>query len=345
MSRFPRLRSKKLKPGEEIVALTNPHAGRGKDSSKALKEGTLKKLTEVFPGGDYRGQVVGRIRETEDLEDLDRAIGEMVENPPKLIIVLGGDGTVQKTIDRIIKRFVAAAKPIPMIMILGVGTVNAIRGALELLGNDPEKGRDRVFEKIRRGEPLDVIHRRVLKVNDDYGFIPGVGIVVRVLERYYLTPAPRGFWPALKTVAWAIWNEFARLLPPWRRKSIADRFGVRYELWSDDRIVLKGEGTASAVIASSVEQVGLGNKLTHRALEWPQHFHVIISNMGLWRSALNLPNMFLGAPLIGDVKDEIVTKAVLEFDRPMAYTIDGEMFDPVERLVIETGPLLDFVKS
>lgn len=343
MSRIPRLR-KKLKPGDEIVAIANPNAGLGHDR-KNLKEGTFEKLKECFPDDIYRGLVVARARETKDLEDLERLIDVMVANPPKLIIVIGGDGTVQKTIDLIIKKFVAAAKPIPMIMILGAGTVNAIKGALELLGPDPEKGRDRVFEKIRRGQPLDIIHRHVLKVNGDYGFIPGAGVIVRVLQRYYLSPAPRGLWPAFKTAVWAVWNELSRLLPPWRRKSIFEKFGVRYELWSDDKIVAKGEGTSTAIIASSVEQVGLGNKLTHRALEWPQHFHFLLSNMGLWRSAVNVPNMYLGAPLIGDVKDEIVTKAVLEFDRPMAYTIDGEMFDPVERLVIETGPLLDIVRS
>lgn len=346
MSRFPRLRRK---PVNRIDVLSNPNAGLGKN--RTIAADTLTKLEEVFLLSGSEVEV--RHRETKDLEHLDRVIDEMVPNPPKMIIVIGGDGTAQKTIDRIIKKFVAAGTSVPMIMILGAGTVNAVRGALELLGSDPEKGRNKVFKKIRRGRPLDIIHRDVLKISGaqgflEHGFIVGLGLPVRFLERYYQHEPPRGFWRALQTVIWSCWNEVARFLPPWRRRSLAHRYPMRYELWSDDTLLVEGNDRFAGIVMSSVEQIGLGCKLTSRALEEPDHFHAVLSRMGIVHTLLNAPNMFLGAPIMGSVMSEVVTKVVLRFEEPTALMIDGEMY-PAERvgtsLTIERGPTLEFIRS
>lgn len=346
MSRFARLRRRSV---DRIDVVSNPNAGLGRN--RTIAADTLTKLQEVFLPSVSEVEV--RHRATRDLEHLDQVIGEMVPNPPKMIIIIGGDGTAQKTLDRIIKKFVAAGIPMPMILILGAGTVNAVRGALELLGSDPEKGRNKVFEKIRRGRPLDIIHRDVLKISGErgfleHGFIVGLGLPVRFLEQYYRHEPPRGFWRALWTVLWSCWNEAARLLPPWRRRSLAHRFPMQYELWSDSLRIAEGDDCFSGVVMSSVEQIGLGCKLTHRALEEPDHFHAVFSRMGTVRTVLNAPNMFLGAPIMGSVVSEVVTKAVLRFPEPVALMIDGEMYPAEEvgaELVIERGPTLEFVRS
>lgn len=340
MPRFPRLRRRRV---DQIYAVANPNAGLGKNNGVAKR--TFAQLREVFASPECGVEV--RDCETQDLEHLDRTVDEMVRDQPKMIIVIGGDGTIQKTMSSIIKKYVAAGHDIPMVMIMGAGTVNAVRGALELLGPDPEKGRDKVFEKIRRGNKLDEIHRHILKINGEYGFISGVGLPVRFLERYYQHAPPRGFKRALQTSLWVLWNEFLRYLPPWRRRSLAHRFEAAYELWSDDALVASGHNRFSGIIASSVEQIGLGCKLTHRALEKPEHFHVVLSRMGLLRTLFNVPNMFLGAPLIGPADSELVTKVVLRFERPTPFMIDGEMYgeETGDTLVIERGPLLDIVKS
>jgi hypothetical protein len=346
VSRFARLRRK---PVDRIDVLSNPNAGLGKN--RTIAASTLAKLDEVFLSSGSEVEV--RHRATRDLEHLDQVIDEMVPSPPRMIIVIGGDGTAQKTLDRIIKKFVAAGISVPMIMILGAGTVNAVRGALELLGSDPEKGRNKVFEKIRRGRPLDIIHRDVLKISGEHGllehgFIVGLGLPVRFLERYYQHEPPRGFWRALWTVLWSCCNEVARFLPPWRRRSLAHRFPVQYELWSDQARIAEGDDRFAGIVMSSVEQIGLGCKLTHRALEEPDHFHAVFSRMGTVRTVFNALNMFLGAPIWGSVVSEVVTKVVLRFKEPTAIMIDGEMY-PAENvgtvLTIERGPTLEFVRS
>ncbi len=347
VSRFPRLRRKHV---DRIDVLTNPNAGKGKNRKIAPE--TLAKLVEVFLTPD--SQVDVRHRETKDLQHLESVIDEMVQNPPEVIVIIGGDGTKQKSIDRVIKKFEAARKRIPMIMALHAGTVGAVQDALELLGSDPEKGRDKVFEKIRRGRQLDIIHRDVLKISGEkdflaHGFIVGFGLPVRFLERYYSYDPPRGFWRAFQTVLAVCWNECMRLLPPWRRRSIAHPFDVAYELWADDVCIASHEdGRFAGIVMASIEQIGLGCRLTYRAQEWPDHFHAVLSPLGIGRTLMNVPNMFWGRPLNGGVTSEIVTKVVLRFEEPTPLMIDGEMYsaEDVGRVItIERGPTLDFVRS
>ena len=346
VSRFPRLRRK---PVDRIDVLTNPNAGKGKNRTIAPE--TLAKLVEVFlPTGS---DVDVRHHETKNLHHLDRVIDEMVQNPPGMIIIIGGDGTKQKTIDRIIKKFEAARKRIPLIMAVHAGTVGAVQDALELLGSDPEKARDKIFEKIRRGRELDIIHRDVLRISGEkdflaHGFIVGFGLPVRFLERYYAYAPPRGFWKAVRTVLAVCWNEFLRLVPPWRRRSIAHPFDVAYELWADDVCIARLDGRFAGIVMASIEQIGLGCRLTYRAQEWPDHFHAVLSPLGIGRTLLNVPNMFRGRPLGGGVTSEIVTKVVLRFKEPTPLMIDGEMYsaEDVGRVItIERGPTLDFVRS
>ncbi|WKZ28596.1 MAG: diacylglycerol kinase family protein [Patescibacteria group bacterium] len=346
MSRFSRLRRK---PVDRIDVLTNPNAGKGKNRTIAPE--TLAKLVEVFFTPDT--QVDVRHRETKDLGHLDRVIDEMVLKPPAMIIVIGGDGTKQKTFDRVIKRFEAARKRIPLIMAVHAGTVGAVQEALELLGSDPEKARDKIFEKIRRGRELDIIHRDVLRISGEnaflaHGFIVGFGLPVRFLERYYAYDPPRGFWCAVRTALAVCWNEFLRFLPPWRRRSIADPFEVEYELWADDACVAHLDGRFAGIIMASIEQIGLGCRLTYRAQEWPDHFHAVLSPMGIGRTLLNVPNMFRGRPLHGGATSEIVTKVVLRFKDPTPLMIDGEMYSAADVgrvITIERGPTLDFIRS
>ena len=70
----------------------------------------------------------------------------------------------------------------------------------------------------------------------------------------------------------------------------------------------------------------------------------MLSNLGFWQTAFNLPNMFSGRPLMGATQDEVVTAATFRFKEPMSFMLDGEMQPPTDVIEIRRGPLITFVR-
>jgi len=114
----------------------------------------------------------------------------------------------------------------------------------------------------------------------------------------------------------------------------------------------------NAVLASSLREVNPWLKVTHRTGERLGCFHGICYDNGFWRSALNLPAMVVGAPLIGSVEDAVTDRLVIRYSQPMRHTIDGERYASTadlgtaalaesgdEVVVIETGPFIKFIVS
>ncbi len=332
------LRRKKI----DIAVAANMNAGKGM-GREALRDDLIKMVVDAFPRS-HRSAAHVHLFKTHDLGELDDAKERIKDIRPEIMFILSGDGGAHRTLgddEEFLKILMDETSPPPLIVLIGLGTMNTIPDALQLKG-DYRKRVGTMLEKVQAGVPLDVIHRRILKINNKFGFIyAGGGIAVNFLEEYYKKPAPRGVRRAVSVIAGTI-------LRPWRWSKMTRRVEAECELSDSGKPLVSESGDWSGILVSSLEQVGMGIKATYRANERVGRYHVILAKFGFKSLALNLPNMIAGRKLIGDVRDEVVTRTVLRYPGPVTHMIDGELYkkeDLGSEIVIEPGPMIPFVLS
>jgi len=356
-------KAQKPKKGVVFANAKNAGIGMGRDQ---LRRGVEETLNRHFPDRTRLSAAIQgapayvEVHMTHSLEQLGEAKEQVMrEDPPDFIIVLGGDGTTQKTIgedEDFLKYLTADPDYASEVIVLGAGSKNVVPTALKLLGRDPLKAFDVVCQKFARDIPRDIVCCPILKINDRHGFIYGSGLVVNALDAYYEHEA--GPSRALKTGLWTVWRETLGRLNPWKKPSIFRRFDAAMT-WRDERGEESDVGLRrfNAVIASSLREINPWLKVTYRTGERLGCFHGICYDNGFWRSAMNLPAMVVGAPLVGSVEEAVTDRMVIRYDEPMRHTIDGEIYtteqlgrvasseDGKEVVVIETGPFIKFVVS
>ncbi|HTK60597.1 MAG TPA: hypothetical protein VL283_05350 [Candidatus Baltobacteraceae bacterium] len=330
-----------------------------------LKNGVQEIIARHFSNGTDHG-VRFEVNMTRSLEELGEVKERLMRDaPPDFIVLLGGDGNTQKTLGEdgeFLRYLTADPERAPEVIVLGAGSKNVVPTALKLLSSDQSvkaqlHALEVVCQKIARGIPRDIVCCPILKINERYGFIYGSGLVVNALDAYYEHEA--GPSRALKTGLSTVWRETVGRLSPWRRPSIFRRFDAgmcwRDEVGDEQAI---GMSRFNAVLASSLREVNPWLKVTHRTGERLGCFHAICYDNGFWRSAMNLPAMIVGAPLIGSVEDAVTDRLIIRYGQPMRHTIDGERYESTaalgrpslpgfgdEDVIIETGPYIQFIVS
>lgn len=343
---MPRLAFRRKK---KIHVISNENSGKDM-GRKRERDIIIGMLENAFPRAKHSEADLSIFR-THTLSDLDAAKAKMRGEFPDIIAIFSGDGGIHKLLgeeDGFLEDLLMGPNA-PMFIFYRMGSTNTINGALNLLGRDQVKATARIINKIKRGDhPLDVIHRRYLKFNGKKGFIYGSGFAGNLLEKYN-AKSPKGVRRVMKVGAWMLFNEIWRFLPPWRRASVARKVPLAFEYWNEGGVVAKGVTDSSGVVASSLEQVGMGCRLTQAVVsdEEVDRFQCIISKMGFWRTVATIPSWYQGI-LPGGMVDGLATKVVLEYGEPVIHTIDGELYgreEMTERVVIESGPLLSIVLS
>jgi hypothetical protein len=330
-----------------IDAINPANAGKGMGKQE-FRDRIVAMYQEAFAARDSEANFTEH--RTRTLDELSDAKDEILQNPPDILLSFGGDGSNQHLLgsdDTFLEQLLQLRNQ-PSFIFCGGGSTDAVVGALKVKpGRDPYKAHAAIIKKIKRGVPLDPIHRHMLKINEYRGFIYGSGIVARFLHEYN-AKTPKGKRRAVIVVLGALGNQLLRYLPPWRRESYARRLQVAWECYSDDKLITSGSGSRTGIVAATVEEVGMGCQLTNRAMEEVEHFHAVLSGLSFLGTCLNVPGMFWGHKLKGDVVDEVVTRLVLDYEKPTSHIIDGETYGPDKlgtRVVIERGPLLKIIRS
>jgi diacylglycerol kinase (ATP) len=134
---------------KDILLIVNPISGKGEDTSKRVVSSCLERFPQIS------------IRKTEKKED---AILFARNSKEDIILVAGGDGTLNEVINGIMRR-----KKKPVIGVLPVGTSNMVARAF-----DVPRSFSRALDIIEKGKQMCV---DVGKANDRY-FIVGAGVGV-----------------------------------------------------------------------------------------------------------------------------------------------------------------------
>lgn len=250
-----------------------------------------------------------------------------------VIGINGGDGSLHLTLTEIIRAY--GDHPLPRIAFLRGGTQNTVANACHVTG-PAERMLGYLLRSRRQGAPLVEIERDIIRVGDEYGFIFGNGFVYQFLAEYYARgePSRRN---ALATLAVgcgsvAVGGEVAQRM--FRR--FRGRVLVEGVAWPADDY--------TGIVASTIEQVGLGFRPFVRCEERPFSFHLLGITAGAVGFALELPQIWLGRPLNGaKILDAVCAQVVFEADEPLRYIVDGDTHEGEHRLELGLGPRLRLV--
>lgn len=306
-----------------IGVVTNPRARKN-----AGNPNRVERLREIL-GRE------GVFRATRTPGEISDAAREFRHEKIDILVIDGGDGTLHHTLSAFISIY--SGMDLPPIALLPGGTMNTIAKSLGIKGLS-EAILQRILSTIREGAPFGVVRANTLKVNDRYGFIFGLGFPVSLMKAYYRGRG-RGRWKTIRVVLKILFSTL-------EKDSGGGNFFHPFEV----DIWLNGEklpmGRYTAILGSTVKEVGLGFKPTRRAGEREGLFQILCCDMGPKRMGLNALRVVLGMEL-SDSKllDRMVTRSVITLKRPTDMQIDGEIFTDQKEIRLHVGPAIRFIKT
>ena len=284
--------------------------------------------------------------ETDHAHALPEALAEVARQNVNLLVVNGGDGTLQFTLTEILSG--DEFEHVPMIAPLRGGRTNMT--ALDLGAHrDPVKGLRGMLEDARAGRLSErIVKRPVLRFethkarNLQYGMFFGAGMIQRAIELTH-----RLFPPGRSQGVLGAGIVTGGLL---LRASMRDRNGVltpdKAQILLDGAMVPHGE--FYLVIASSLDRLFL--KMNPFWGDGPGgvRFTSIASNAHQVRSAV--PGILRGKPkpfVVPDLGYTSCKPACAELRLNCGFTIDGEIFEaiPDEVVTITADRRITFVRS
>ena len=267
---------------------------------------------------------------TETLDQVREVAIDFKERGIDILGISGGDGTNHKTMS--IFTDVYGDTPLPRIAFLRGGTMNNLANQLKIAGT-PEDILSNLIVKYHEGIPFVEQKINMIKVNGDYGFLFGLGLINRFIDVYQdveggPTPA-RGAWLLLKATFSSLVNgKFAR--------HIAERF--------DCTITIDGKPAPfknyMMIFIGTMCSLGFNFRPLYRGDSEEGRFQAVAICSTGRQLMYTFPRALLARPSKSEnVVDEMASEIVLEFSEPMPYSIDGDiMEDLTRRIEITTGP-------
>ena len=276
----------------------------------------------------------GVFREARTLDEIADIAREFRRSGIDILAIDGGDGTLHHTLSAFIPIY--NGEDLPPIALLRGGTMNTIANSLGIKGLS-EAILQRIISTVRGQVVLGVVRANILKVNDRYGFIFGLGFPVSLLNTYYRGKG-RGRGKTIRVLT--------KILISTLEKEGADSIffnPFEADIWLDGEKLPIGRYTG--ILGSTVKEVGLGFKPTRRVREREGLFQILCMDMGPKRMAMNALKVLLGMEL-GDEKliDRMVTRSVIKLERAADMQIDGEIFKSPKEIQLHVGPAIRFIR-
>jgi diacylglycerol kinase family enzyme len=275
----------------------------------------------------------GHVAAPNDLDALEDVARYFKKREIEVLAINGGDGTAHVALTAFVK--VYGDTPLPKIALLRGGTMNTVATGLGIRGR-PDGLLGALVRRYHLGEPFAVVERNLLRVGDHVGFLFGVGLATNFLEIYYKGQEPSP-WKAFKLVMRCV---FSAIIGGRFIKRITRPLEVCVEVngkpWITQRFL--------ALVAGTVTHVGLGLRPFLQVVRHPGQVQFMGFACTILRVAMLLPRARRGLPLEHpEVFTELGKRIVMTSEVPMAYTIDGDMYQGDKTLVMEVGPRVELI--
>ncbi len=277
--------------------------------------------------------------DTYSVDDLHIALDFIKKEGINLLMISGGDGTLQVTITELLKQMDSAE--LPIILPLRGGAMNMVVNNFGMRKNPVEAVRILMkhFQAYNRGEEkLATIPMRILKVTDaggvKYGFTFSNGIAYKVLKLYYASGQP-GFQTAVNAVTNVI-GGFVIGSPKYKKyfEKIKVHIEIDGKLYPHDKILIS--------VASVLKKLVLWFKPFYEPeKKGIDDFYFLAAAIKPIESITKIRTLSSGKLQHDKVFNNIVHKVRIK--AAGGYNIDGELTDGAETdVTIEPSPVLNF---
>lgn len=299
-----------------FVVVANPKSGRFRDDPAALDA--------LYRATSGRGVVLAPT----SLPELVQELRQLAEDPPPLLAVAGGDGTVSRVTSALLA--VWPHDRLPELALLDGGTMNTIARSLGIVRGAPA---DQLEALLAAPQPLRT-RRWPLRIGHGrYGWMFGTGIVARYIQAYD-EARPKG--PA----------DAARVL---RDRIVAAALGSEPTFFAPHRLDVDVDGQRLplkewlAVAMGGSHDLGLGFRPFPGLLDAPGQLGLFATGSTPLRLSTDLLWIRFQRPVRHPLAFQRVgTHVRLTSPTPILFTLDGDLEDAPKRLDITTGPPITF---
>lgn len=304
-----------------IGVVLNPH-------SRKYKQNPAKAKKMSFIVGDKAS-----CRTTQDLDDLRHVAQDFKDREIDILAISGGDGTNHCTLTSFID--VYGDKPLPKIAILRGGTLNTVANSFDIKGT-PEGLLSNLLVKYHEDLPFEERSTVLTKVNDEYGFIFGIGVIYNWMADYYkgLETSPL---QAAKTLAHSIGS--ALVNGPFAMHQF-ERF--------DAEVTVDGKrwpfANYCALYSGTARSLGLNFRVFYLVDQDPTKFHAIGFSLPPRNILRYVPAMYAGRPGgCPEMLEELASTMEIKLSKPLPHTIDGDMKKKTDYYKITAGPSITLI--
>ncbi len=275
-----------------------------------------------------RGEVVS----TYSLEEVGLAVRDFKRYDVDMIAISGGDGTIHRTIEGLIREY--GDDEMPPLLLLPSGTQNMIPRSFGIRNNSIATML-LALTRYKHNIPMRVIRRNLLTVNEHTAFLFGIGVPTRYLRAHYARGTSHMHAASLLGIY--IWEgmrkgiKAQRLLEPMRMTCSMDG-GPPVEM------------TPNAIFCSFTEEIALHFRCFPRA-GWQQgSFETLITESSIASTIASLPLLWFGTTLpLPQMRRKMLSSMHMQLETPEPFTLDGDLYNPVTEFRIGVGPELRFV--
>lgn len=119
---------------------------------------------------------------TNNIEELHQAAHDFYKESIEILAIIGGDGTISRTISTFIDNY--QNKPLPFIAILRGGTANNIADTLGIKSS-PEKNLQKLIQFHKSPKVITNTQLPSLVIDNRYGFLFADGVCAYFLKDFY----------------------------------------------------------------------------------------------------------------------------------------------------------------
>ncbi len=295
------------------------------------------RFNRMYPGLKDRLSFIvgwgGDVASTGTLEDVESTAQAFKDCEIDMVAISGGDGTAQRTLEKLLK--VYGDTPLPPVLLLPTGTMNMVPASFGIHGKSLTVLL-RIVARYRHNLPIRCIRRNLLKVNDHYSFMFGVGVPARFLQVYNQgNISPLDGAKLLGSYVWdAIKGGSEKLTDLFRTVSMTYCIdeGIPHEV------------TLNAMFVSFIEEVALKFRICPRAGQDRNVFEILRLSGGTRNVGFSLPWLWMGSlRKLNGIDRDLARKLTMTLQEPEPYTLDGEVYAPESQFEITAGPELRFV--
>ena len=275
-----------------------------------------------------RGEVVS----TYTLDDVGQAVRDFKRYDVDMIAISGGDGTIHRTIEGLMREY--GGDKLPPLLLLPSGTQNMIPRSFGIRNNSIATML-LALTRYKHNIPMRIIRRNLLRVNEHFCFFFGVGTPTRYLRAHYARGTSH--WHAASLLGIYMWEgihngvKAQRLLEPMK---------MRVSMDGEPEIDMD----PNAVFCSFTEEIALHFKLFPRAGWQKDRFEMLATQSHIPATMFALPQLWWGTKRqLPKMHRRMLGSMRMLLDTPEPFTLDGDLYNPVAEYNISPGPELDFV--